>query len=78
MSSGMANRPNANGKPQWVLAFGWGGGTGLRVKNCPSAGFGSCSFDTIGKLLIGRLGVQSQRFTLDGERWLLLVLVGGR
>src|SRR5579883_867323 len=51
MSSGMASSPNTSGKPQWVVALGWGGGTGCRVKNVPSVGVDG-SFGTIGRLLI--------------------------
>jgi hypothetical protein len=36
MSSGIASTPNAIGTPQLLEAGGWGGGTGLRVKYCPS------------------------------------------
>src|SRR5579883_174392 len=51
ISNGIANTPNARGKLQWVLACGWGGGTGCRVKNVPSVEWDG-SFVTIGRLLI--------------------------
>jgi hypothetical protein len=40
MSSGIVSKPNAIGKPQLRDGDVWGGGTGLRVKNCPSPGTG--------------------------------------
>jgi hypothetical protein len=36
MSKGIASKPNAIGKPQLLELGGWGGGTGLRIKYCPS------------------------------------------
>ena len=36
INSGIASKPNAIGTPQLLEAGGWGGGTGLRVKYCPS------------------------------------------
>ena len=40
ISSGIASTPRAIGKPQLRAAGGAGGGTGLRVKYCPSLGTG--------------------------------------
>jgi hypothetical protein len=40
INSGIASKPNAIGKPQLREGDVWGGGTGLRVKNCPSPGTG--------------------------------------